>query len=224
MKTRLTLAIIALAAVTSFAGSITAPRISGNYLEVRSCDVYTGPCFANAEMGLDGKEGMLVWSIREGTWNGVGLDGLSVMAVIRADGTLGDLNYQPRAGKAVLIVDAKADSQQENALKDFATKMAGKLIKEVTAVKVASMDVQMGHCKAGSCAKIKAGNLVQISTRCFGDNDHVCGNEDRFYPPLTNVDGALPAFTELASFAGRELNLTWQMTDKRSAYLGTFAR
>ncbi len=29
--------------------------IQGNYVEVRSCDVYTGSCFANAEMGLTGE-------------------------------------------------------------------------------------------------------------------------------------------------------------------------
>src|SRR6185503_13113831 len=54
--------------------------ISGRYLEVRSCDVYTGPCFANAEMGLDGKEAILVWSVREGAWRGTDLKGLSVIA------------------------------------------------------------------------------------------------------------------------------------------------
>jgi len=223
MKTKLTLTILALAAAHSFAGPLTAPRISGQYLEVRSCDVYTGPCFANSEMGLDGKEGMLVWSIKEGAWHGVALNGLSVIAVVHTDGTLGDLSYAPRSGKAVLIVDAKADSQQEAALKDFAQTMAGKLIKEVAAVKVASMDVTMGNCTSGSCATIKAGNLVQISTRCMNGNDHICGNEDLFYPPLTNVNGARPAFTELASFTGQGLNLTWQLTGKRSAYLGTFA-
>jgi len=224
MKTKITLAILALAAaITSFADSLSAPRISGDYLEVRSCDVYTGPCFANAEMGLEGKEGMLVWSVRKGAWNGVALDGLSVIVVLRADGTLGDLSYMPRRGKAVLIVDAKADSQQEAALKDFAKTMAGKLIQEVAAVKVVSIDVKMGQCASGACAAIKAGSLVEISTRCLGGNDHVCGNEDLFYPPLTKVNGALAAFTELATFTGRDLNLTWQMTGKRSAYLGTFA-
>ena len=30
-------------------------KISGEYLEIRSCSVYTGPCFANAEMGVTGK-------------------------------------------------------------------------------------------------------------------------------------------------------------------------
>src|SRR3954471_13350519 len=98
-----------LIASTALAG-LPASKISGDYLEVRSCDVYTGPCFANSEMGLTGKEGMLVWSIRDGAWNGVDLSGLNVMAIVKVDGTLGDLKYQPRSGDAVLIVDAKADA------------------------------------------------------------------------------------------------------------------
>src|SRR5438552_8529317 len=115
MKIRALISILALAATASFAGNQT-PAISGDYLEVRSCDVYTGPCFANAEMNLTGKEGMLLWSVREGSWNGVNLAGLSVMAVVRTDGTLGDLKYEPRSGDAVLIVDAKADAKQKDAL------------------------------------------------------------------------------------------------------------
>ena len=43
-------------------------------------------------------------------------------------------------------------------------------------------------------------------------------------PPLTQVEGAYTAYTELAAFKGTGLNLTWEMTGKRSAYLGTFAR
>lgn len=223
MKTKLTLALLALTAATAFAGKPITPTISGNYLEVRSCDVYTGPCFANAEMGLDGREGMLVWSIRDGTWNGVGLSGLTVIVVLRTDGTLGDVKYEPRNGRAVLLIDAKADSQQEAALKDFVQTMAGKLVTEIAAVKPASMSVEMGRCSSGSCATIKAGNFVEISTRCLGGKDHLCGNEENYYPPLTKVDGALAAYTELAAFRGTELNVTWQLTGKRSAYLGTFA-
>ncbi len=30
--------------------------VSGDYVEIRSCDVYTGSCFANAEMNLDGQQ------------------------------------------------------------------------------------------------------------------------------------------------------------------------
>jgi hypothetical protein len=223
MKTKLSVVILLMAATLAFAGKQTAPAISGDYLEVRSCDVFTGPCFANAEMGLTGKEAIMVWSVREGSWKGTALDGLSVIAVLRTDGTLGDVRYEPRSGKAVLIVDARANTDQQDALKDLARSMAGKLIAEVAAVKISSIDAKMGACAKSGCAAVKAGDIVNISTRCFGENDHVCGNEDIFYQPLTDVTEATPAFTEMASFKGSGLNLTWQATGQRSAFLAAFA-
>ena len=224
MKMKLSIAVVMLAATTMFAGKQSTPTISGDYLEVRSCDVYTGPCFANAEVGLTGKEGMLVWSIREGSWNGVKLDGLNVIAVVRTDGTLGDLRYQPRSGKAVLVVDMLATPKQREALVDLARSLAGGLINEVAEVKTAPMEVAIGTCGNKGCASVKAGKLVQITTRCLGSKDHLCGNEETFYPPLTEVTGAYPVFTELASFEGTGLDLTWAMVEKRNAFLGHFAR
>src|SRR5439155_3589335 len=169
MKMKLSLAILALAALTGFASTKSAPTISGDYLEVRSCDVYTGPCFANAEMNLTGKEGMMLWSVREGSWNGVDLKGLSVMAVVKTDGTLGDLKYEPRSGEAVLIVDAKADAKQKDALADFAKTKAGKLVAKVASIKTAPIDAKLGTCAKAGCASVKAGNFPEISTSCMGD-------------------------------------------------------
>jgi len=224
MKMNVSATILLLAAATAFASKGPAPAISGDYVEVRSCDVYTGPCFANAEMGLSGKEGILVWSVRQGAWNGVPLDGLNVIAVVRADGTLGDLRYQPRRGKAVLVVDRRATAKQQAALIDLARSLAGGLIQEVVEVKAASMEVAIGACARKGCASVKAGKLVEISTRCLGAKDHLCGNEETFYPPLTDVDGPCPAFAELASDAGSGLNLTWDWVEKRNAFTGSFAR
>lgn len=217
-------AILVLAATAAVAGPPAAPTITGDYLEVRSCDVYTGPCFANAEMNLSGKEGILVWSVREGTWNGAKLDGLNVIAVVRTDGTLGDVRHEPRSGSAVLIVDSRADSQQKAALVDLARSMAGPLIKDVAEVKTSKLDVSMKTCSKMGCASVKADKLVEISTRCFGDKDHLCGNEETYYPPLTRVNGAYPAFTEIASYKGNGLRLTWESVGQRSAFLATFAR
>ncbi len=197
--------------------------LSGSYLEVRSCDVYTGPCFANAEMNLAGKEGILVWSVQQGAWQGTPLDGLNVIAVVRANKTLGDLRYQPRSGKAVLIVDERASSPQREALVGLARSMAGSLIQEVVAVKTLPITAELGACTKGGCAKVKAGGEVEIDTRCLGSKDHVCGNETTFYPPLTAVAGARPAYTELAAYQGDGLGLTWASTCQRSAFLGTFS-
>src|SRR6476659_7010352 len=132
---------VAMATASPLAASQSAPEISGGYLEVRSCDVYTGPCFANGEMGLAGKEAVMVWSVRTGSWKGVALDGLNVIAVVKTDDTMGDLQYQPRSGPAVLITDAAADAKQKEALADFARSMAGKLIRNVADIKTAKMEV-----------------------------------------------------------------------------------
>ncbi len=218
MKTKLLLT----ALVAASALAARANGISGDYLEVRTCDIYTGPCFANAEMGLTGKEAILTWAVREGTWNGTRLDGLRVIAVVRTDNTMGDQAFAPRAGRAVVIVDARADSRQRDALVGFARSAGGKLINEIAEVKTAAIESNIGTCAKAGCAAVKAGSLVSVATRCFGDKDHVCGNETTYYPPLTKIAGALPAYTELASYNGTGLNMTFSATGQRSAFIGTF--
>ena len=80
----LTTMLLMVSADATFAGTIT-----GEYLEARTCDVYTGPCFANAEMGLAGKEAVMAWKIEKGTWKDVSINGLGVALVVKAEGTLG---------------------------------------------------------------------------------------------------------------------------------------
>lgn len=224
MKSASIFGMIAFAGATAFAILPPAETIRGDYLEVRSCDVFTGPCFANAEMGLSGKEGILIWSVREGAWQGTELGGLSVIAVVRTDATLGDQVNQPRHGKAVLIVDAKASAKQQRALTDLARSLGGALISEVVEVKASSIEARIGGCDKTGCAAVKAGHMVEIATRCFGSQDHVCGNEEIYYPPLTTVENARPAFTELAAYRGDGLGLRWEGVGQRNAFIGTFSR
>ena len=57
------LAIVAVSVVTP---AISAGEITGFYMETRTCQVYTGPCFANAEVGLSGKNAIMAWSVKNG--------------------------------------------------------------------------------------------------------------------------------------------------------------
>ena len=203
-------------------GMASAHAITGDYLEVRSCDVFTGPCFANAEMGLTGKEGILVWHIREGQWNGVSLNGLSVIAVVRTEETMGDTSFRPRKGRSVVIVDSKATAAQRDALVGFAAAKAGDLVSQVVAVHTSTIEATMGVCAKSGCSTIKAEGMVEVSTRCMGAHDHICGNEELFYPPLTKVSDPIPAYTEVAAYQGRDLDVTWSLTSQRGAYLASF--
>ncbi len=217
-----------LAAVAARADSTPGPgtQIAGDYVEIRSCDVYTGPCFANGEMNLTGREAVLAWSVRKGAWNGVSLDDLKVVAVVKAEGTLGDVLRDPKPAKSVLIVDARADVKQREALTQLARHLAVALLEDI--VRVESAPVQLvlnpSTCHASGCSFVEAKGLVEIETRCLGGDDHVCGNEERFYPPLTKIGDARPAFTVVGAFAGQGLGVTFDEAGRRSAYLGTFSR
>ena len=92
----------------------SAAGLTGKYIEARTCDVWTGPCFANAEMNLAGKHAVLGWKVDQGEFHGVRLDGLGVVAVVAASDTLG--LTQTGKGKAVLIIDSRATTQQREAL------------------------------------------------------------------------------------------------------------
>ena len=199
---------------------VQAAGISGQYLEARTCDVWTGPCFANAEMNLSGKNAILAWKVEKGQLDNVRLDGLGVVAVISASDTLGLEQTGP--ARAVLIVDEKANGAQRDALVRLARKQGGKLIDQVVAVKRAKVELDVGQCQDGGCARLEAGK-ARIETRCLDlHHDKVCGNEVAFYPPLSKQVDARPAVAVEASFTGQGLGETWQEAQRRGAYVGSF--
>jgi hypothetical protein len=200
-------------------------QIRGDYVETRSADVYTGHCVANGEMGLTGNEAILGWHVQQGSWNGVKLDGLSVVAAVRAQGTLGDPDEKPYPARSVLMVDDRANPKQQAALADFARAMGGGLLAQserVIAAPVAFEVLREGpHSHR---ALVRAGNFATVQTRAIGDKDHLCGNEETFYPPLTAVAHAMPAVAVTDEYQGPGLGESWTVHGKRSAFVGTFAR
>lgn len=197
--------------------------IQGDYVEVRSADVYTGPCFANSEVGLAGDEAILAWRVRQGSWQGINLDGLGVVAVVKANATLGDPYHNPYPAKSVLIIDQRANSQQRKALEELARSMAGRLLGNVVRVDTAAINLEVGEGEDHGSVRLAAGNLARIKTRSLCAGDHLCGNEFVYYPPLVKLSHAMPAYTLDESFEGQGLGVVWNRADKRSAFIGTFA-
>ena len=199
---------------------VQAGSISGHYLEARTCDVWTGPCFANAEMSLDGKHAVMAWKVDRGTLDSVRLDGLGVVAIVSASDTLG----QQQTGKArsVLIVDERANAAQRDALIRLAKQQAGELVGNVLAVQSAKVNLEMDCCKEGGCARLDAGS-ARIETRCLDSHhDKLCGNESAYYPPLSKGVKAEAAVTVEHSFVAKAFNETWKDSGRRGAYVGSF--
>jgi hypothetical protein len=199
-----------------------AAAVSGHYLEARTSDVYTGPCFANAEVGLAGKEAILAWRVTEGAWQGAELAGLSVVAVVAADATFGDPFGGPLSPEAVVLVDERADAAQRRALVDLARELSGELLADVRSVEAAPIELEVGE-RSGH-ARLAAGRVAALATRGLTHADHLCGNETVYYDPLSPTDGATPAVTLEHRYTGDELGKTWSSPGKRSAFVGTFHR
>jgi len=213
------LAFVALALVLC-AGPVSAGELTGKYIEARTCDIWTGPCYANADLHLTGKNAVIGWKVDKGALDKVKLDGLSVVAVIAAQDTLGA--KQPGKAKAVLIVDRRATSAQKAALVKLAKKQGGDLVGTVVAVQSAKVDLEICQCKEGGCAKLNAGT-AKIETRCINPkHDKVCGNESAYYPPLTKGVKVQPALAVEHSYTGKGAGATWSDAGRRGAYLGTF--
>ena len=195
--------------------------VRGQYVEARTCDVFTGSCFANADTGLTGKNAALAWKVECGTVAGTKIDGLGVVAVVSVSETLGLKQTGP--GRAVLIVDDRATTAQRDALVKFVKAQAGSLVGEVVAVRTAPVDLTVCNCDGGGCATLTAGT-VKVATRCIdADHDKACGNETTLYPPLAKGVAAKAALAVEHSFTGKELNETWNDAGRRGAFVGTFA-
>jgi hypothetical protein len=203
--------------------SALAQQIRGDYIETRSADVYTGQCFANGEVNLVGTEAILAWHVRHGSWNGVSLDGLTIAAAVRAQATLGDPYANPYPATAVLLVDDQATPQQSEALISFAKQMGGELLKNVDRTIAAPMEMIVNHERHG-VALLRAGQFATVQTRSLGDQDHVCGNEITFYPPLTPMAHSMAAVAVTDAYRGPGLGESWEAHGRRSAFVGAFAR
>lgn len=218
-------AIVLSAALTSlaFGAGLEKSRLHGEYVEARTADIFTGPCFANAEVNLMGDLAVFGWKVSQGSFEGVSLDGLGVVGVVKASATLGDVHTNAYPVKSVLIVDERANAEQRLALQKFAAKMGGDLMQQVVKVVYAPVDLTVKNNNIHSAsATLKAGAIAEITTRAIHDGDHICTNEEVWYQPLTKLDHAMPAYSLAHSYQGDGLGTTWKSPDKRSAFVGTF--
>ncbi|HQU46412.1 MAG TPA: DUF1326 domain-containing protein [Pirellulales bacterium] len=219
---------VAVAAVWMICGSTNAgtksDALRGNYLESRTCDIYTGPCFANSQVGLGGHEAILAWNIESGSFGGIDLTGLNVVMAVRANDTLGfdgGLEVSPDVIKSVILVDERADTAQREALVGLAKKRAPRVVGDVVRVAAAPIKIDVDH--AEGVAHLDAGKEARLTTRKIMKCDCVCTNESVFYPPLAQVEKSSPAFTVDGGFQGRGLKEHWSNPGTRSAFVARFA-
>lgn len=228
--------ITALTAVFSLSVALTPPpTIQGDYIEARTADVYTGPCFSNSEVFNTGHQAVMAWKVSKGSYKGVDLSGLAVVAAVQ--GTTTFSHDEADKAQAVLIVDRAANAEQRAALIALARELGGERLKQVSATKSAlisltveahemrgaNMSADAHHGPVAPAAGLWVPGLAEILTRPLDSADHVCGNEVIAYAPLSKRVDATPAFSLKHQYVGDGLNSTWSGPNRRSSFVGHFA-
>src|SRR6187431_132069 len=92
--------------------------LQGTYVEARTSEVFAGACVINGEAATTGREAVLAWKVDTGGFNGVPLDGLSVVAAVSGDANLSvhEIGGEVAITRTALFVDARATEAQRNAL------------------------------------------------------------------------------------------------------------
>ncbi|MDX2034809.1 MAG: DUF1326 domain-containing protein [Blastocatellia bacterium] len=202
-----------------------AQQIRGEYIESRNADVYTGHCFAMSEINLVGDQAILAWRVSKGEWNGVNLDGLGVVGIVKSELTLGDPYAAVNPAKTVLIVDEKATTAQRAALASMARELSNGLVTDIVRTETAPISFEIEfHGEHPSGGAMTAGSLASVVARAITEKDRICGHEQTYYAPLAATAHAMPVVASLDQFNGKGLGVNWTLREKRSAFVGYFVR
>jgi hypothetical protein len=190
-------------------------QIRGDYVEVRTASVFAGACHFNGEVTTTGRDAMMAWNVKDGSWQGVNLAGVRAMAIVNAEDSLGNANA---ARESQILIDSSATRAQSlamfNVLKE---KYAGSLGKIVSVKNVPITFVRMGNTFA--VATDKAAIDVQAMP-----NDLCCRMPNLvWYTPLVGLENRKVGYTTNATYSGTDVSEPWSRSGENSAFYGSFS-
>ena len=217
------LALSFIAASTLFTALVSADdraRLTGEYVEARTAEVFAGGCIMNSEAETMGRQALLAWRITSGGFDGVSLDGLTVIAAVAGDRNLGMREMggeAPTAVKAIITVDPRATPAQRTALVALVRELTGGLITQVVRVDTAPMR----FATSAKYVEVSAADTM-LTIKKEMTHDPSCGAM-QWFKPFTQMAQSSMGVAEAHSFSGTGLGTKWSAPDKRSAFWGTFS-
>ena len=213
----LTALLAGLAAVPLLAGG---GSIKGSYVEARTAEVFTGGCIMNGEAGTTGREALMAWKVERGTFDGVSLNGLAVVAAVAGDANLGvrEIGGDVAQTRAAVFVDERATPAQRAALLSMAKQLSNGVVG--TVVEVTPTTIQF--VDEGKAIRVSAKSL-RLTVEKEMNHDQTCGGKQWFHP-LSAIDGIAAMGTTADNvFSGSALGTKWSDPNKRSSFFGTFS-
>ena len=218
MRYRISCAAVMAVALAASVGA-SGPGINGDYVEVRTAEVFTGGCIMNSEGEVSGREAILAWRIKQGSLDGVSLDGLSVVAVVRGDVNLGTHELggaAPTTVKAIVMTDERATAAQQRALVAMARTMAPGVMNDVIETRSTPINFKTEQ----DSVKVSAGPAT-LDVALNVEHSPVCGAV-KWFSPLGQTESPQIGLTRSTAWTGDGLGTQWKQIDRKSSFFGSF--
>ena len=193
--------------------------LTGEYIEARTAEVFTGGCIMNSEAETVGKQAVLAWKVDHGSFNGIVVDGLSIVAAVSGDRNLGmqEMGGQKATVRSALYVDQRANPAQQLALVAMANELSNGLVGTIVQV----TPTPISFADHGSEINVSAGQ-VALDVNKHVTHDPTCGAMQWFHPFASMNESAIGVASQHL-FTGAALGTKWSDPNKKSAFFGTFA-
>ena len=212
----LTLAVLVIAGLLA-SGSLAENNnhLSGDYVEVRTASVFAGACHYNGELTTTGRDALMAWSVKQGSWNGMDLSGMRALAVVSSEANLAE----KAARRSELIVNSEASHAQAAAMVSALKEKYGDTLGDIAAVKTG----QVSFFKDGKAYSVGSSGFATIEVESMPD-DLCCKMPQLvWYQPLATLSQRKVGYTLKATYSGDTVGQPWERSGENSAFYGSFS-
>lgn len=216
MKTKILVTSLIILLGTARAAAQKPAPIQGDYAEMRSGEVFTCGCLYSSEMVTAGREAILVWRIRRGSYRGTPLVGIKVAAVVVGDANLG---AYPGARRSVLFLDGIRSDAQQQAIRDLWAREYSDLLGEVRAVHLTRFKLDF----LDDTVRVAIPGTVEVRARKALLPEDAHPGSFLWYDPFTTLRDSFLATAVHYEYSGGDFQHQW--TDLMPAirgYVGKF--
>ena len=187
---------------------------SGEFVELHSCDLYTGGCTASSESTLLGRQILRIWSINQGTWNNQDLAGLKA-AVLE----LGSANLAENgalADNAEIFVPKGLPAARKEALLSW--------VNSQVAIPLSArvVETEIAYQRLGSVVNVAVNDSISLSTTAIAKCDSGACGQALWYQPQAQHSGFEVIASRSSNIRDAALNFFWTDHDRPNVFLASF--
>jgi hypothetical protein len=187
---------------------------SGEFVELHSCDLYTGGCTASSESTLLGRQLLRVWSISQGTWKNQDLANLKVAVLEIGSKNLAEKGALPE--RAEIFVPRGLSAAQKEALLSWVDSQAA------APASTPVVEAEIRYQRLGTVVNATINDSISLSTRAIAKCDSGACGQALWYEPRAQHSGFEVIASQMSNIRDAALNFSWNDHDRPNVFLASF--